>query len=69
MQKDGLRLYRCLFCGGNNVHINRVSLNDTRSRWITKCCDCGMGVTCIETVFYNTEDIVKDLLNEQPETD
>mgnify|MGYP002520938528 CR=1 FL=1 len=40
MQKDGLGLYPCPFCGSDNVHIIRISLNDARTFWSIECRDC-----------------------------
>lgn len=137
MQKNGLWLRHCPFCGGNNVHIIRIRHNDTRSLWSVECCDCGarllrkteeeamvawdsiyseagndlprlkdlhaaltycgsknkfpsieescrkdscplfpfrrgenaVCVTCIETVFRNAADVVKNILDKQSETE
>ena len=137
MQKDGLWLRQCPFCGSDNVRIIRIRLNSTRSIWAVKCCNCGVSllreteeaarsvwnsryseaandlprlknlhealtycgskntfpsieepcrkdscplfpsrmdenavcVTCIETVFRNAADVVKNILDEQSETE
>ena len=132
MQKDGLWLRQCPFCGSDNVHIIRF-----RPIWAVECCDCeamllreteeeamvawssihseatnnlprlkelhaaltycgsknklpsieescrqdscplfpfrrggnAMCVTCIETVFRKAADVVKNILDEQSETE
>lgn len=137
MQKDGLWLRKCPFCGSDNVHIIRFKPNGTQPLWAVECCDCeamllreteeeamvawnsmhseaakdllrlkdlyaaltycgsknklpsieescrkelcplfpfrwdanAVCVTCIETVFRNAADVVKNILDEQSETE
>ncbi len=137
MQKDGLWLRKCPFCGSDNVHIIRFRPNGTQPLWAVECCDCeamllrkteeeamvawssiyseaannlprlkelhaaltycgsknkfpsieescridscplfpfrrgenAVCVTCIETVFRNAADVVKNILDEQSETE
>lgn len=137
MQKGGLWLRKCPFCGSDNVHIIRFRPNGTQPLWAVECCDCGarllheteeeamvawdsmhseaandlprlkdlyaaltycgsknkfpsieescrkdscplfpfhrgenaVCVTCIETVFRNAADVVKNILDEQSETE
>mgnify|MGYP001322921085 CR=1 FL=1 len=40
MQKDGLWLRKCPFCGSDNVHIIRFRPNGTQPLWAVECCDC-----------------------------
>ena len=40
MQKDGLWLCKCPFCGSDNVHVIRFRPNDTQPLWAVECCDC-----------------------------
>lgn len=40
MQKDGLWLRKCHFCGSDNVHVIRFRHNDTQPLWAVECCDC-----------------------------
>lgn len=137
MQKGGLWLRKCPFCGSDNVHIIRFRPDGTQPLLAVECCDCGarllheteeeamvawdnmhseaandlprlkdlyaaltycgsknkfpsieescrkdscplfpfrrgenaVCVTCIETVFRNAADVVKNILDEQSETE
>lgn len=137
MQKDGLCLRKCPFCGSDNVNVIRFRPNDTELLWVVECYDCeemllgkkeeeamvawnsmhseaakdllrlkdlyaaltycgsknklpsieescrkelcplfpfrwdanAVCVTCIETVFRNAADVVKNILDEQSETE
>ena len=137
MQKHGMWLRKCPFCGSDNVDVIRFRPNDTQPLWAVECCDCeemllgkteeeamvawssmhseaakdlprlkdlytaltycgsknkfpsieescrkdscplfpfrrgenALCVTCIETVFRNAADVVKNILDEQSETE
>lgn len=137
MQKAGLWLRKCPFCGSDNVHIIRFRPNGAQPLWSVECCACGAAllgkteeeamvawdsmyseaandlprlkdlhaaliycgsknkfpsieescrkelcplfpfrwdanaecVTCIETVFRKAADVVKNILDEQSETE
>lgn len=137
MQKNGMWLRHCPFCGSDNVHIFRFRPNGEQHLWAVECCDCevmllrkteeeamvawdsmqseavndlqhlkdlytaltycgsknklpsiedscrkelcplfpfrwnenAVCVTCIETVFRKAADVVKNILDEQSETE